>query len=374
MIPRVTASVDLGALRHNLARIRAMAPAARIMAVVKADAYGHGAVPVARALRELHAGEGARSSPRQPWEADAFAVACLEEALTLRGARVYAPLLVLEGVLSLEEARLCLRERIEVVVHDEWQLTVLEGLPRGAECRLWVKLDTGMNRLGFPPARARAIAERIAARPEWVLRGWMTHLARADDDSDTSRRQAADFDAATAGLPGARSIANSAGIAAWPALHRDWIRPGLMLYGASPLPGRVGADLGLRPVMQLESRILSLRDCRAGDSVGYGGGWRCERDMRIAVVAVGYADGVHRATPPGTPLRLHDVEVPLVGRVSMDMLTIDVTAVPQAAVGDAVQLWGAALPAERIAGHVGTIAYELFCGLTQRVRFVHHGG
>lgn len=373
MIPRVTASIDLAALRHNLARVRAMSSGARIMAVVKADAYGHGAVPVARALRELHAGEGSRLAARHAWEADAFAVACLEEAMKLRAARIYAPLVVLEGVLSLEEARLCLRERIEVVVHDDWQLAVLEQLPRGAECRLWVKLDTGMNRLGFAPAEAAAVARRVAARPEWTLRGWMTHLSRADDDSDTSLAQAAAFDAAIAGLPGARSIANSAGVAAWPALHRDWVRPGLMLYGASPLPGRSGADLGLRPVMRLESRILALRDCRAGDSVGYGGGWRCERDMRIAVVAVGYADGVHRATPPGTPLRLRGVEVPLVGRVSMDMLTVDVSAVPQATVGDAVQLWGPALPAERIAGHVGTIAYELFCGLTQRVRFVHHG-
>jgi alanine racemase len=372
VIPRVTATVDAAALRHNMRHIRALTKGARVMAVIKADAYGHGSIPVARALRDLRADGGdVGRGQRQDWEADAFAVACLEEAMALRGARIYAPLVVLEGVLSLEEARLCLREQIEIVIHDHWQLAVLEQLPRGAECRLWVKIDTGMNRLGFSPAEARQVQQRLALRPEWQLRGWMTHLARADDDSAASAEQARSFDLATAGLPGERSIANSAGVAAWPALHRDWVRPGLMLYGASPLPGRTGADLGLRPAMKLESRILSLRDCKVGDSVGYGGGYRCPRDMRIAVVTVGYADGLHRCLPPGTPFVLHGTQVPMVGRVSMDMITVDVSQVPQAEVGDAVLLWGPGLPAEALAGHAGTIAYELFCGLTRRVRFQH---
>lgn len=370
MIPRVTASIDLGAIRHNLAKVRSWAPRSRVMAVIKADAYGHGAVEVARALRQLRA-DGA-GGPRQPWEADAFAVACLEEALKLREARVFAPIVVLEGVLSREELRLCLRHELQIVVHDHWQLALLEALPRGARAELWLKLDSGMHRLGFACAQAAVLQQRIAARPEWRLQGWMTHFARADEPHcDATQRQIQAFETATRGLAGARSLSNSAAIVAWPGAAGDWVRPGLLLYGASPFEAGSGAELGLRPALRLQSRILSLRDCRAGAPIGYGGRFRCPSDMRVAVVAAGYADGVHRCLPDGTPVLLHGRRAPMVGRVSMDMMTIDVSAVPEAAVGDSVQLWGEGLPAETIARYAGTIAYELLCGLTQRVRRVY---
>lgn len=370
MIPRVTASIDLDAIRHNLTRIRQWAPDSRVMAVIKADAYGHGAVQVARALRDLRSESD--FAARHPWEADAFAVACLEEALRLREARVYAPIVVLEGVLSLEELRLCLHHELQIVVHDDWQLALLEQLPRGARARLWIKIDTGMHRLGFEAEKIAAVHERILVRRDWQLCGWMTHLARADEtDSAATQAQIDCFDAVLADRPGARTIANSAGLVAWPQARVDWVRPGLLLYGASPLPGRTGAELGLRPAMRLDSRVLALRDCRAGEPIGYGAIYHCERDMRIAVVTVGYADGVLRCLPNGTPFQVHGQSAPMVGRVSMDMVTIDVSAIPQTRVGDSVLLWGEGLPVEALAERAGTLSYELFCGLTQRVRRVY---
>lgn len=367
MIPRVTATIDLSALRHNLSRVREWAPRSQVMAVIKADAYGHGSVPVARALRDLRADAG---GPRQPWEADAFAVACLEEALKLREARVYAPIVVLEGVLSLEELRLCLRHELQIVVHDHWQLALLEALPRGAQAQIWLKFDTGMHRLGFPPADFERVRARVSARPEWRVCGWMTHFSCADEPAKPqTEAQIERFESMLGEVRGARSLSNSAGVVAWPRAHADWVRPGLLLYGASPLADRSASDLGLRPAMKLESRILALRDCRRGEVIGYGARYRCPKDMRVAVITVGYADGVHRCLTDGTPMRLRGQTVPMVGRVSMDMITIDVDRVPEAQVGDAVLLWGEdGITAEAIAGRAGTLAYELFCGLTQRVR------
>lgn len=366
MIPRVWAHIDTDALRHNLSQVRALAPRSRVMAVVKANAYGHGAREVARALRELRA--DGRAASRRADEADAFAVACLEEALELREARVYAPTIVLEGVLSLEEARLCLREKLQVVVHDEWQLAVLEQLPRGAGADIWLKLDTGMHRLGIDSRRLTTVMQRLAARPEWRLCGVMTHLASADDDTSSALAQAARFDAALGAHPAPRSIANSAGILADPRLHREWVRPGLALYGMSPRADRTAAALGLRPAMTVQTRVLSLRDCQPGDAIGYGGGYVCPRPQRIATLAVGYADGFQRVLGLRGQVLLHGREVPIVGRVSMDMTAVDVSDIPEVAVGDVVTLWGQGLPAERQAEAAGTIAYELCCGLTQRVR------
>lgn len=366
MIPRVWAAVDPYALRHNLACVRRMTDGARVMAVIKANGYGHGAVWAARTLRDLrgHGQDGARAE----WEADAFAVACLEEALALRAARVQAPMVILEGVLSLEEARVCLREKLEVVIHDHWQLAIMEQLPRGAEARVWIKIDTGMRRLGFPLDAAAAVLERVRARPEWTLCGAMTHLASADEDTDSALLQAQRFDAALGDTAIMRSIANSAGVLADPSLHRDWIRPGLMLYGISPRSDRSAEELGLQPVMTLHSRILAIRDCAAGDAIGYGGTYVCAQPMCVATVAVGYADGFQRALSNCGTMLLHGQRVPVIGRVSMDMTAVDVTHIPEAAVGDVVTLWGAGLPAEEQAMAAGTLAYELCTGLTQRVR------
>ena len=354
--PRVTATVDLAAIRHNLQQVRRYAPQSKVMAAIKANAYGHGAVAVARALLD---------------QADSFAVAGMQEALLLREADVRAPLVLLEGILSLEEAKLAQRHDLQLVVHDHWQLDLLETLPQGARISLWIKLDSGMHRLGFPLSEAGNLWTRIQARPEWDCRGWMTHLACADElENPATVEQVAAFNSALKGLPGARSIANSAGLIAWPNTRTDWVRPGLMLYGASPFPDKTAADLGLKPAMKLESRLIAVHRFAKGDGIGYGARYRCPEDMPVGVVAAGYGDGIRRVTPLGTPMIVNGQRVPLIGRVSMDMITVDLRAVPQAKAGDSVLLWGDGLPAEEIARHVGTLAYELFCGLTQRVSFV----
>lgn len=355
-IPRVTATVDLSAVRHNLQRVRAFAPQSKVMAAIKADAYGHGAVPVARALAEAGV--------------DAFAVACLEEAVTLRDAGISTRIALLEGVLSAEEAEEAAQLALEIVIHDRWQLELLASLPTTTALSVWFKLDSGMHRLGFPLSEAPALQAALLARPNWRLQGWITHLACADDrDSAMTSAQIAAFDTAMADISGPRSIANSAGLIAWPQARVDWVRPGLMLYGASPMPGTVGSDLGLKPAMTVASRLIAVHEVPAGDTVGYGGTYVCPEAMRVGVVAVGYADGVHRILPTGAPVLIHDQRVPIIGRVSMDMITVDLRSLPQAAVGDAVTLWGPGLPAEEVATWAGTLSYELFCGLTNRVHY-----
>ena len=362
MTPRVTATVDLAAIRHNLRVVRQTAPRSKVMAAVKADAYGHGAVAVARAL--------------EAEQVDGLAVACMEEALQLREAHLlHTPIALLEGVISIEEAALAVYERLQVVVHDHWQIALLEQLPASAEVQVWFKLDSGMHRLGFPLADVPRLVETLQRHPGWRLQGWLTHLSCADElDSPVTAQQIGAYRAALQGVPGPRSIANSAGLLAWPDARVDWVRPGLMLYGASPLPGKTGRELGLVPALTLESRLIAIREFAAGEPIGYGQTWRTPERMPIGVVAVGYADGVHRCFPSGTPLMVGGRRVPLVGRVSMDMVTVDLRPAPQAAVGDPVLLWGDGLPAEEVAGYAGTLAYELFCGLTQRVRFRYRNG
>ena len=361
MTPRVTATVDLAAIRHNLARIREICPKSKVMAAVKADAYGHGAVPVARALEAAGV--------------DALAVACMEEAIKLREAHLLTtPITLLEGVISIEEAALAVYERLQVVVHDHWQIALLEQLPASAQVQVWFKLDSGMHRLGFPLGDVPLLVATLKRHPGWKFHGWITHLACADEpDSPATPRQISAYNAALAGVAGPRSIANSAGLLAWPEARVDWVRPGLALYGASPLAGKTGADLGLKAALTLESRLIAIREYAAGEPIGYGQTWRTPESMPIGVVAVGYADGIHRSFPSGTPVLVNGLRVPLVGRVSMDMITVDLRAVPGAQVGDAVRLWGQGLPAEELAAYAGTIAYELFCGLTQRVWFRHLG-
>ncbi len=362
MTPRVTATVDLGAIRHNLQVVRQIATRSKVMAAVKADAYGHGAVAVARTLEAAGV--------------DALAVACMEEAMQLREAHVLTtPITLLEGVISIEEAALAVYESLQVVVHDHWQIALLEQLPASAEIHFWFKLDSGMHRLGFPLTDVPRLVETLQRHPAWVFHGWITHLACADEaDNPATLQQITGYNTALQGVSGPRSIANSAGVLSWPAARVDWVRPGLMLYGASPLPGKTGSELGLKPALTLQSRLIAVREYAADEPIGYGQTWRTPERMKIGVVAVGYADGVHRCLPSGTPLLLRGVRVPLVGRVSMDMVTVDLRSVPEASVGDAVTLWGAALPAEEIAGYANTLAYELFCGLTQRVRFRYIGG
>ncbi|MGH8506799.1 MAG: alanine racemase [Stenotrophobium sp.] len=361
MIPRVTATIDLAAIQHNLGQVRRYAPGSRVMAAIKADAYGHGAVPVARALESA--------------KVDAFAVACMEEAMQLRNAHITAPIALLEGIISAEEAALAVYERLQIVVHADWQLSLLEALPDSAQIDLWFKLDSGMHRLGFPLTDVSKLANLLERHRHWRLLGWITHLACADEpDNPATHEQVMRYTKALTGVAGTRSIANSACILAWPEARADWVRPGLMLYGASPISGRSATDLGLQPAMALESRLIAVREYDAGEPIGYGQTYHCPERMRIGVAAVGYADGVHRSLPNGTPVLVAGKRALIAGRVSMDMITLDLRNVPGAAVGDGVRLWGEGLPAEEIAACAGTLAYELFCGLTQRVRFIHKGG
>ncbi len=357
MTPRVIATVDLAAARHNLDVARRLAPGSKVMAAIKADGYGHGAVGLARALKS----------------ADAFAVACLEEALVLREAGIDQPVVLLEGILSSAEAEEAAAERLQVVVHDHWQLLLLDALG-SKPVSVWIKLDSGMHRLGFPLTEAAALYRFVQSRPHWEFCGWLTHLACADEmDNGFTRRQVAAFTSALGALPGPRSIANSAGLIGWPEARADWVRPGLMLYGASPFPDRSAADLGLKPVMRVESRLIAIHDFAEGEGIGYGQSYRCPQDMKVGVAAIGYADGVHRSLPSGSPVLVQGTRVPMIGRVSMDMITIDLRAVPKARIGDAVRIWGEGLPVEEVAARAGTLAYELLCGLTQRVHVVYEG-
>jgi len=356
--PRVVATVDLGAIRHNLGQVRAKAPQARIMAAVKADAYGHGAVPVARTL--VAAG------------VDALAVACMEEALVLRRAHVGGQMALLEGILSAEEAAMAVYEQLDVVLHDHWQIELLHALGPTAQIRVWFKIDTGMHRLGFPPEDVPRLCQALVDHPRWQFAGWITHLACADDlDDPFTTQQLARFTAALQGVPGPRSIANSAGLLGWPQTHADWVRPGLALYGASPISGLPAEQLGLKPAMTVESRLIAVRTFEAGETLGYGRHFTCPERMPVGVVAIGYADGLPRAVSSRAEVGIQGQRLPLAGRVSMDMITVDLRPLPHARVGSTVQIWGPGLPAEHLAAAANTIVYELFCGLTQRVRFQH---
>ena len=360
MIPRVTATIDLTAVQQNLRQVRRHAPNSRVMAAVKADGYGHGAVPVSRALEAAGV--------------DCLAVACMEEAQALLEAHVRAPIALLEGVISPEEAALAAYENLQVVVHDFWQVELLEAMPAASNIAVWFKLDSGMHRLGFPLDAVPRLREVLKRRPRWRFQGWMTHLARADEtDCKATPEQIRSFDEVLEGVPGARSIANSAGLLAWPEARRDWVRPGLAIYGASPLENRSAEDLGLKPALRLVSRLLAVRTYPKGSAIGYGATYVCPEDMPVGVVAVGYADGMPRALRNGAPVLVRGRRAPLVGRVSMDMISVDLRGIPDARVDDPVVVWGDSLPAEEVAHHAGTIAYELFCGLTNRVRYQYIG-
>ncbi len=355
---RVT--VDLDALRHNLQRVRTLAPASRVMAIIKADAYGHG---IERAAKTL-AG------------ADAFGVSCLEEAQQLRASGVSLPIVLLEGPFSGAELDAIAPLDLEIVIHCPAQLELLEKSDLHQPVGVWLKVDSGMHRLGFDPAGVPSAWQRLKAcgRVRGTIR-LMTHLAKAGIPGDAmTTRQLQCFAAACADLPGERSIANSAAILACPESHAQWVRPGLMLYGVSPLLSGRGTDHGLQPVMGLHSELISVRRVRAGESVGYGASWSCPEDMPIGVVAAGYGDGFPRHAQSGTPILVGGVRCAIIGFASMDMLTVDLRAAPQARVGTAVELWGANLPIEEVAAHSGTVPYELLCGVhRQRLRFTEYG-
>jgi alanine racemase len=356
MIRSAHATLNLSAVARNLARLRSFAPQARVMAVIKANAYGHGLVRIARSLPE----------------ADAFAVARLDEGLALRQAGIRQRIAVLQGYVGLRELELHAAHGLEPVVHSPGQVELLERAALKEPLPIWLKLDTGMHRLGLLAEEFAPCLRRLEACPS-VLRPIpvMTHLASADllDDALTDQ-QLERFRQALAEREAERSIANSAGLLAWDAARTEWVRPGIALYGVSPFPGRTGPEEGLAPVMTFRTRLIAIKRIEAGATVGYGGGWVCQRPTRLGVAAVGYGDGYPRHARPGTPVLVRNRRVPLIGRVSMDMITLDLTECPEAEVEDEVVLWGEGLPVEEIADNASTIAYELLCGITQRVKMV----
>lgn len=347
------AEICLQSLQHNLAQVKKIAPHSKIMAVVKANAYGHGLLAVASALREV----------------DAFAVARVEEALTLRSGGIVKPILLLEGFFSTDELPILVANNIQTSVHIEQQLAELEQADLETPINVWLKIDTGMHRLGIRPENCKQAIDRLKHNPNVVQPArLMTHFSCSDEiDNDATQRQIDLFDAVVTGEDGEHSIANSAGVLAWPASRREWIRPGIALYGISPMIGATAAEHDLKPVMTLTSDLIAVRELKQGETIGYGGIWTAAKDTRIGVVAVGYGDGYPRMAPEGTPVLVNGRIVPIVGRVSMDMLTVDLGADGTEQVGDKAILWGAGLPAELVAEHIGTIAYELVTKLTQRV-------
>ena len=347
------AIIHLEAIKANYRLAKSHAPGANAVAVVKADAYGHGAVAVAQALEST---------------VDAFAVACIEEALALREAGIQAPILLLEGFFSASELNDIVQQRFWICVHNSWQLSQLARVPESAALQVWLKMDTGMHRLGFAPGAYLAAYEQLRQRPQVAEVVAMTHLACADEPQQTmTADQLVCFQRQCADLDIAYSIANSAGILAWPESHHQWLRPGLMLYGASPFVQRSAAVQGLQAAMQLTTEVIAVRDLAPGDAVGYGATWRAERPSRIATLAMGYGDGYPRHARPGTPLWVSGQLCPLVGRVSMDMITVDVTELDHVMIGSEVECWGARLPINQVATHCDTIPYTLMTGVTPRV-------
>jgi len=362
------AVIDLKAIQNNLAVIRLLAPKSKVMAVVKADAYGHGISKVATALAE----------------ADAFAVACLEEALTLRQAGIERPIVLLEGFFEAQEIESILEFNLQTVVHQQRQVDeiiqaaqTLAGKPNSTNSNrkltVWLKLDSGMNRLGFTANEIGHALEQLQACPMVARVNLMSHLACADEISNPmNRRQISLFNQFCFGQTAPRSMANSAAVIAWPESHFDWVRPGIALYGCSPLANYSGSDHHLHSAMTLQSQLFAIHKLAAGESVGYGASWRSDRATRIGVVAIGYGDGYPRHAKQGTPVWINGRTYPLVGQVSMDMLTVDLGTEGEANLGDRVVLWGSELPVETIATYAGTIPYTLLCGVTSRVKFEWH--
>lgn len=352
----IKALIHLQHLRHNLLQMRHCAPNSQIMAVIKADAYGHG----------LHAALRSFDS------ADALALLNIEDAISLRQIGYVKPIILLEGVFDAEELRLCQAHQLTPVFHHASQLAWLNGLSvRQGHFPALIKINTGMNRLGFNPAALAHAWATLSAQPCVSDIALMSHFACADaEDAQTVTAQMRVFDAACAPYPAAQSLANSAAIIQHPSSHRDWVRAGIALYGSSPFAHQTADSLGLLAGMSLQSQIIATQNLQAGDCVGYGASFCADHPMRIGIVACGYADGYPRHAPTGTPVWVQGQISCLIGRVSMDMLCVDLSDIPQADVGSPVELWGQQNPIDRVAQAAGTIAYELMCAVAPRVQRV----
>ena len=350
-------AINFSALRHNYQQVKLLAPASKVLFMVKSNGYGHGIVRIAQGLAQ----------------ADAFGVACIEEGMLLRNAGIKNPIVLMEGLFESSELALAVEHDFTLVVHHLDQVTMLENISNSAKSvSIWLKINTGMHRLGFHPDDVKKAYDKLLAcsavkKPI----GIMTHFAESDAiESPTTTKQIELFNTATTNLQGPRSLANSAGIIAWPQAHADWVRPGIMMYGVSPFAGHHGVEYNLQPVMSLRSRIIALHHLSKGQRIGYAGTWTSPEDMLVGVIGMGYGDGYPWRAPNGTPVLVNDKTCPLVGRVAMDMLTVDLRTQPNAKVGDPVLLWGPGLPVEVIAEKSGTSPYELLTRITQRVHVV----
>ncbi|HWX67203.1 MAG TPA: alanine racemase [Rhodanobacter sp.] len=352
------ATIHLGALRHNLARLKALAAPAKVMAVVKADAYGHGLERVARALNG---------------EAEAFAVAALGDGLRLRAAGHQQRIVVLSGPDNVRDIAEMQRLQLDPAIHHEAQLQWLaQAEPTRGRLRVWLKIDSGMHRLGFAPERVAEVHAQLAAMPGIDPEiGLLTHFSDSEVfEGEQTPAQIKRFVDTTRMFSGPRSLSNSAAVLGWPDARGDWVRTGGLLYGLSVVDGQAGADFGFRAAMTLSTRLIAINPIKRGERIGYNGTWTCPEDMPVGVAAVGYGDGYPRSAAAGTPVLVGEQRVPLIGRVSMDLITLDLRDAPAAKIGDRVLLWGPELPVELIAAQSGTISYDLTCGMTRRVLFV----
>lgn len=322
------------------------------MAIIKGDGYGHGVVETARSLIR----------------ADAFAVEDFEEALKLRDAGIRQDTTLLSGFHDTRDLDAIAQRRFRPVLHDQWQVEALQSERHSINMRVWIKIDTGMRRMGFEPSDVTKVVDALEEIDYVRIEGFMSHLANADDPSNPmTSRQCEVFQEATARWSYPRSMANSPGILGWPETHMDWIRPGMMLYGCSPVAGRSELELELQPAMTLESQIIATKTVPAGETIGYGGTWRCESETRVGVLACGYGDGYPRHAPSGTPVWVKGRESRVLGRISMDLMTIDLSGRDDCGTGDWVELWGRNVMASTVAAEAGTIPYELVTRVAARV-------
>ncbi len=350
----VLAQVSQSALRHNLQQVRKFAPHSKIIAMVKANAYGHGLTKVAKTLMDC----------------DALGVACIDEALKIRQAGVNTNIVLMEGIFREDELALVQEHHFTLVVHHFEQIQALKNYPKPKEkFKVWLKINTGMNRLGFSPQEFDEAWRMITSLEQVELIGFMSHFACADEkQGPVTLQQIEKFKGIIGTRIGQLSLSNSAAILSWPQSHGDWVRPGLMLYGASPFPDSVGKDFNLEPAMSLYSEIIAIRNVAPGERVGYGGTWENKNKVsKIGIVAIGYGDGYPWHAKNGTPVLVNNQRVATVGRVSMDMLAVDLSSLHNVEVGAKVTLWGKDLPIEEVARHALTIPYELFCRFTERV-------
>ena len=348
----IRATLDLSALRGNFAVARQHAGEARLWAVIKANAYGHGLMRAAEALDDL---------------ADGYALLDLDDAVALREAGYRQPILLLEGFFEADELPLLAEYGLTPVVHALEQIEMLTGAALPARLPVYLKINTGMNRLGLSLESFPAALTALETLPSVASVTLMTHFADADLERGIGW-QMARFVESAQGCRHPVSLANSAALLRFPEVRRGWARPGIMLYGSSPFPqDETAAQLGLRPVMTLSSELIAVHDLQKGDRVGYGGVFSAEGPMRIGIVACGYADGYPRHAPTGTPILVEGRQTHIVGRVSMDMIMVDLTGIPAAGIGSPVVLWGEGLPVDDVAAAAGTVSYELLCALAQRV-------